>query len=598
MARDPNDEPSVKDGVVLRTSVSAMQKADGCARQYRFKYVDRLPDKPEGKGAKRGKEGHARVEHYLKTGENVLDPLEQLGLEYGYFPAPRVGFVEYDFEKAGFLAGDIPMRGYIDHVDPCPSDIACRVTDWKFKKSISKYGCADEDLADPTHEAGIQMLGYGALAVKVWGPPLVELRHVTFQTEGRRDVKPTATVVSAEEITKRWAQVTERIVPKLRQAAAAKTYHEVPKNLDVCEKYGGCAYKSTCLDRVSMIKNRFLKSNEYPKKVLDGVSDSPIPSLPQPASPVAPKGLLTMGLLTTPGSLPSPVVQPPPTPTVVPTAGVTLIDAKDAEQGHRYLVNGAKGTFLCGVAISGKTFYSFSMDGGGQPALILAGVKVVLLNEPPVVIAAQVLPPDAPKSNPPTPIGVITTPTVVPSVPQTEQQAVALLQASIAKEEKPKKVRRMRIEEKGVEVETPPIPVTVVAQPSVEVPIQAPLPPPVIVEPPVVKKEKPPAKAGPSGIHLYYGCSPIGTKTDSLIAYTNEIDAKFEEATQLTCEDLRSCNTQEFGFGKWRGFLARVAVENPPPPGHYVVTRGDERLEVIAAALQAIATQVVMGGVF
>ena len=104
----------VVDGVMQYTSVSAMQKAHACVRQWRYKYVERLPDNPPSKGQLRGMQGHSRIQTFLQKGLDVLDPLERLGVEKGLIPAPGADLLveEHFGSPTPLYALTVPMTGY------------------------------------------------------------------------------------------------------------------------------------------------------------------------------------------------------------------------------------------------------------------------------------------------------------------------------------------------------------------------------------------------------------------------------------------------------------------------------------------------------
>ena len=57
---------------------------------------------------------------------------------------------------------------------------------------------------------------------------------------------------------------------------------------------------------------------------------------------------------------------------------------------------------------------------------------------------------------------------------------------------------------------------------------------------------------------------------------------------QFGAVDLRSAPQDgPLGYGRWKGALAAMVRENPPPAGRYALdTRGSEIAEVVAEALQ------------
>lgn len=497
------DRRSVIDGVCVRTSVSAMQRADGCLRQWFYRYVQGLPDKPPSRGQQRGAEGHERIEHYLTTGEDVLDPLERLGVTAGLIPEPKtpVG-VEVPFGP-GMDALGVPMAGYIDMVQRYGETVT--LTDWKFKKNIEKWGASREDLVNPKKDSGIQMIGYAEWARRTFpDATFIDVRHVSFQTEGRRAVEETKAPrpLLHDEVVDLWAEVEHRIVPRMKHAAALPDAQLVEKNEDICGKFGGCPYIGTCQDKMARLVAGFKKA----KPVAQQERNKP------------------MGMLSSMKS-----------GAVAPRMPIKDEPASSEDQAR---------------------FDALMAKAEAEKAAARAARAVA--KELP-----QVLPPDAPKSEPekfskpeaPPVTKPEAQPVVSPSVPQTAPQMVAALEASVAAVEPPKKEK--------------------------------------------AKKEKVKEPLAPDshvkGFNLYIGCTPMGVQAQTLTAYVDKLDKMLCEAAQLNCADIRTTMSQDFSFGKWRGYLAKLALEELPPVGHYVVLPGDERVEVVANALIAKADLVVLG---
>lgn len=495
MGHSVKHAPSIVDGKLTRTSVSAMQKAARCPRAYRYRYVEKLPE-PKSPGLETGTRAHARMADYLATWDvEKLSPMERVGLARGLVPSKEELKAFNLALPAEANAAGVPLTGEIDALallkGSAPGVLS--VIDWKFKKSLERYASTPESLASPEAEEGIQMLGYAAalLSSSAWAPASFELRHVTFSTQGAPDVKPSAISVTPFEARQRWASISDRLVPVMRQAAAAECPEDVPQNLNACDAYGGCPYR-------------------YPK--------GPCPGKGRPSV-------------------------------------ASLFGSTRSEK------------------VSSKM--SGLLDG-------LEDIDETPAQAAPSAPFEGVLPPDAPASNPLLASKQDDTPKEAEpesSVPQTESQMVEALEASI------NQVKRGR----GRPKKNPlPEPVTVQVPP----PIQT------AQTPPAARVVSPPPQAAPpqaGGFSLYFGCAPLRQPAQTLGKYVEALDEALRKAAQLNCPDIRTTTSQDFSFGKWRGYLAKLALETPPAPGHYVVTRGDERVEVVAEALMDIADLVVMG---
>lgn len=583
---------AVENGELAHTSVSAMQKADetsgGCLRQWYYRYHDGLPDKPPGKGAIRGMQGHARIEEYLRTGQQRFDRVELEGLRKGLIPTPGTDLLveEHFGSPTPLLADGVAMNGYIDLINPRHlEDGTLWITDWKFKKDIAEYGSTAEELVDPDNAAGIQMLGYGAWAIAAaarFAKPFhhVRLAHVTFQTQGRTEVVETATRADLTRIGKAWETVSRRIIPRMREAARAPHAQEVKRtdNDETCDKFGGCPYKATCLDRMAKLVSGFrtnatnaTQTGEVKMGLLNSITNgTQTKPTPPPAAPAA---------STTPA-----LAAAAPTSTAPSQRKMIITDetkgeivARDAVQGAEYIVNGTPARFLSGVSMSGTSYASFAPLAGGMPLLVSPDSIVIkaataapssstALNTQPAALPL-VLPPDAPKSDPAlaakvdAPAPAVTTATPAPAAEPIQTEST-----------EPKKGRGRSKKSADTSIIVVPQETIAAAQevlskvsqtsPMVELPAQI-------------------------GIYLYFTGAPVGVPTKTLHEYTNTLDAALREAMQMPAAvfDLRQCEGSTFGFGKWKSYLAKDATEHPPEPGHYVVTPGDERIETVANAL-------------
>lgn len=246
-------KPAVAEDRTLNyTSVSAVKKFDSCETAWWYRYVMRLPD-PAGAGARESDECHKRVEHYLKTGENVLGPIELRALKRGLFPTPGpILRVEEYWE--GLEADGVPFIVKIDCVDPRPI-LALRslviINDWKFKKSIRTYGTTAKRLCDPTDEDGIQMIGYGEALRRAMArgafprAETIRLRHVQVD-KTIDDANEVFVDVLTDDFQELFAGIARRL-PWMKQTALAKAAEEIdPPEEKPCFKYGGCAFRERC----------------------------------------------------------------------------------------------------------------------------------------------------------------------------------------------------------------------------------------------------------------------------------------------------------------------------------------------------------------
>ncbi len=569
---------AVVDGELVYTSASALQKAHACLAQWFFRYVEGLPDKPPGAGVERGLLGHGNLEGFLlgRLRQDQLPPLEQLGITRGLVPPPAPDQrVEFPLDGLAF-AMEVPLVGQVDLVRPVEGGV--EITDWKFKADIGKWGSSADDLLDPMGEAGIQTIAYGAAL----GEARTVLRHVTFQTKGRPDVAEVRAEASFDKLSELWDSISRRLVPGMRRVAKARCVEPSDKNLSACNRYGGCPYINRCQDTMSRLKAGFFPRGSNMGMLFTGNSNAPAPAPSAPSAPVA-------------AAAPAPVVPPapvsPPAPVAIDSAG--LIRAAKCTQGQVYLVNGQLGRFLCLYTTGGVQMASFTpVEGGGTPIKVSPEAEGGIVDSPPVLEAIEtgILPPDAPAQVAPPVSGIgsaQTAPEVTPEVAPVKRgrgrprknpaPTVVITPADV---EQPKTVEASQQE--ALEVLASAVSDAVLARSR-----------PVVIATP---EDTAACGAPPSGLYLYFRGVPVGVQTRTLDTYVEMLDAEIRAAAQLSAPDLRAAETQEFGFGRWKSFLAKMALEQLPRlvPGHYVVTGGDERVDVVAAALRTVADLVVV----
>lgn len=547
-------------------------------------------------------------------------------------------------------AEGVPVVGYIDLVDPRDPRWLW-LKDWKFKKSIGNYGAKPRDLLNPKHESGIQIIGYlewmrraraAGHFTQDWAIPA----HVTFQTGGGVEVVQTTTEnddgtvkpIRLDSAKGLWETVTHAAIPGMRKAARAKSHTEVPKNENVCHKYRkACPYLGTCQDRMARIRLGFR-------------SKAPAPAVLTEERLMGMLKTMTSGGTTPSTSTPQPIQNASATQAPIPAAapvklapGQATLTAGLAQSGADYEVKGVKCRFLTQVEMGGVKYASFTPIAGGPPVL-------VGLDEPVSSLAAPlVVPADAPASNPTggvlvtacvlgdkydvngaigeftgtsgagggigffqTTAGVVKLPLTAhvqkikgeaPAAPAAAPAPTATGQSPTpphgagnstqvseapkgaespsGAEEKPKKVRKLKVEDKT----TTPDPAPSAAAPVAAAPAPAPAAAPGGVQTHAVDGT---AYGTLEGVKLYFGCSPVGVAAQHLGAYVDGLERQILTATQANICDLRVAADQTLGFSKWKGFLADICRETPPPAGHYVVMgHADERVSLVAETLAA-----------
>lgn len=241
-----NGEPAVVDGELRHLSVSQLKDFALCERSWWFSRVMRLARKTT-KGQATGTEGHAQLEHYLKTGEDVLGPVAAAGKHL--LPEPGEGLlVELPLDAPALTAAGVPFKGFIDLLNLRHSyDGLVRITDHKFTSDIDKWAAKPDDLATTRHEHGIQMIGYARYVSTRWQwAERLELEHIYFQTKGAKRAESRVVSVPAGDFRDEWKRV-ENLATQMKDVARARALDDVHPNWRACDKYGGCSYRLQCL---------------------------------------------------------------------------------------------------------------------------------------------------------------------------------------------------------------------------------------------------------------------------------------------------------------------------------------------------------------
>jgi hypothetical protein len=553
-------------GKLQYTSVSAIDRLAGCDTSYFFRYVEGIPD-PAGPAAQRGTEGHKRIEHYLLTGEEVLGPIERAGLQHIPAPIPVGGpGLSVELKVDGVLdANGVPLKGGMDLLNErdlldehgAPGGNIAVLTDWKFKSEI---GTTEENLRDPHHSDGRQMLGYAETyfrlrpkALRVW------LRHVHFGTK-KRESGTWKVLVERAEVRMKWQLVADTYVSRMHAVAAAKGPGETsvsgPRTGQCFKFFKACVYIDRCpvggVDLMLMSDRDDEPSNskESPMGLLSSKMSSLTSTTPPPAPPAVPA-------VTTPAPAPAVPTGPVYAATTSNPPLVRMLDLGAAyqlpggRQGRLEQVEGQKAQFL--VSPTERVIVELK-DVGLQTA-----PAVALVQAP----DAPLVPPEA--ITPPAPVEV------APISPTTESGSHEVPKRGRGR---PKKEVTIPIPEGqraevGELLNAETAPTTVSIQNATD----------------------------GHGVCLYFTGAPLGKVTQSLSAYVAELEKYILTTLGEKVPDVRMGNPNgPLGYGKWKAVIEQRAREvGLPPPGHYLVGNG-EKEQAVAYAIADLAQLAVMGG--
>ncbi|TSC23278.1 PD-(D/E)XK nuclease family protein [Corallococcus sp. Z5C101001] len=284
-APETPESHAVEDGVLRHLSVSQLRRFALCERAWFFSKVLRLPERPS-KAREVGTATHAQLEHYLRTGADVLGPIAAAGKHL--LPAPGADLLveEHFGEPSPLFADGVPLTGFIDLVNPRQlAEGVLRVTDHKTTSSITRYAATPEQLASAGHDAGIQMVGYGYWAVlaaeRFPGLKWLELEHLYFQTRGTREARSVVTTVSAEHVRDEWRARIDPMARRMRDVARATSPNQVKPSWSACQKYGGCPFQTQCLNAQSQGKPPMSLVNRITKSATSTMAPTPAPAAPE-----------------------------------------------------------------------------------------------------------------------------------------------------------------------------------------------------------------------------------------------------------------------------------------------------------------------------
>lgn len=612
--------PPIIDGVVRWFSPSMVAKGDpesygGCLRRLFYHYVVG-PREPTSAAAEVGTAMHGEIEHYLTTGKKVLGTLALAGARYIPEPGPDL-MVEQPIGDGLLTLAGIPVRGHADliHqrgasvrddgeliVDPAGTVL---VEDWKSTGSKPRFESATtKSVAEAT-----PMLLYGEWAARRFQPDWLRLSHTYFLTSTRPRARRVSALVRRDDIARRIPRI-EGVARSIVQAAACTSPEQVDGNLRACEAFRGCTYREVCsVGRKSTLDSIFgpVAAASLIRRVGEKFEDTErgermslikglnLPSNNEaPTQPAAVAAKLSVAenvaaLKAEMAAAEAARARPAP-PAWLPHAAAAIAKSGMGAPTVRGELARALGItdveFVKGSGQLGDYLDLSTLEEYKQLATELGWKETPVATPAPAApstsapaIAAGILPPDAPGSDP-------AKATAGPP-PAGPDPAIAAVTAERPKRGRPKKTAA------SVDV-TPLADEPVVA--SETVPAAAPVvdgaaPSSPATLPPATDSQ--PAPGAASGIFLFVDCLP---STPFVM-----LDKYVAAYAQTVCEvyglaDVRVADDKSpVAFGKWRGAVAALVRERPVPPGAYVILRRSELDEVVAETLSDLAEVSVQG---
>lgn len=423
--------PTVLNGVLQRTSASAITTADpntygGCFRKFFYDKVLGLKE-PETEPQKLGKKCHKEIEDHLIYDTGALSAIVMAGYQFIPDRDPLLE-IEHNITPQHFyeVAG-VPVVGMLDIINPTGRYISpmgeyilenlVEVLDWKTTSDISYVKAGH--LLKTLH----QMVLYGEYTSRRYNADRVRLSHVYFQTKRTKKSEKTTTILTREDSYKHWPKM-ERVVRTLIDLAPETDINKVPANTSSCTAFKGCFYSDRCPKTQTMIMD-MITGNTQKMTQIPPVNyippASPLATPPAIGVPVAPPAG-TFPIVQTPGGV---VAQIPLTALVappsagVPTAGGVPIPERPADfvAAMNFVYTQGKGRpALAGEAQSINAAYnavglgpSGETPGEGMAAATIVSTTQEMLHLAtavgvrdgvPFVAPANVLPDDAPASQP------------------------------------------------------------------------------------------------------------------------------------------------------------------------------------------------------
>lgn len=567
--------------------------------------------------------GDLIVERSLHTIDNngiIHSPLTAAG-------TPVVGFIDCAHTRGINYGTEDPSERF----DP-PGTI--ELLDWKRKGKDKDRNGLSTLLRPEQLVKTIQMSGYGMWAYRAAGFKSIRLSHGYFIDKGAAPRKVTKLHV-IDDCARTWEYV-EGVARSIHDVVKETIAERVPANVRACEVYGGCphreyctAYKTTSIQ--TGLAELFGESQETVQMgFIDQLGGTPpsadigTPNMLQQLEAEEAAQRAAHAARNAP-PVPAPAV---PAPMAVHPLAALWTAIKGREMGYPTLSGDAAKVFAAasGVqlgpdgTIAGdgrmKGLNLFSVDQIKQLAFELKldvdAICTPRVESPPIQVAvihntepSTVCPmpgvtmqppaptlfaPDAPQSIPAL-AAKVDAPTA-PSAP-TATTPTATTPTASAPADKPKRPRG-RPRSQPASADAPQI-------------AAAPPPPPVAVSQVADQLAAPIAAAGAgtglcvdsdAPLEVYVDCTP-NVPTTSLYDYVDKLlgflTSKycFDDQGRPTPPDIRCApESGPLGFGRWKGFVHALVIQNPPPRGPVRIdTHGNEIYAVVADAMRVVCAQ-------
>ncbi len=597
----------------------------GCERRWHYRYVVRRKE-PEKKATKLGTQCHAQLAHYFSTGEDVLGDVVRAGARFLPSPGPDLrverGFANLVWRThqdptrtyAQFLNGEtgeacspllaagVPVIGFIDLAHARgewldddgvarPDPGAAEVFDAKTTKRIADEVDSDTGLVSARGYAKggeelartWQMVSYGEVARLAW-PEVksVRLSHGYFQTHGPRAASKRSALVPVELNEERWAAagpLVRRMVDVARETDSAR----VDANYDACQAYGGCPHRAECpRDPRRVLAEVFGggKAMGILDKLRKGGASAPAAAadtirvtremLDEEKRKLEAEErearAVRAGASITPPDQPAPekIAEPHPEGSVYaqPLAPCLACGATLSAENTSRLPSGVVKHVGCpGAPLPAAAPAGGACPSGGQQRELsvdeVANRKVACacgasLKVKPAKLGDGKYYALVPKHD-------------LPGA-KAEPQKTEAPKAELPKVEPPPKAEPPK--EQAPKAEAPKE--------------QSP------------KVEPPKEQAVDQALDLYLDCGEDGVHASRLETYAEQLCRALE--AEYKAADVRCApESSPLAFGKWKGALAALARAQPPAPGAYTCSKGDEVGYVVFLALVPLARRVVRG---